>query len=100
MSDLRERVLRLVEKIPEGRAMTYGDIARVVGTSPRAVGRILHGGGHEVPWWRVVDAEGHPYAGAIDAVCARFHDEATPLSRDGDAVRVDLDRASWVPTGI
>ena len=49
-----ERVLSLVERIPPGRVMSYGDVAEWLGEGgPRQVGRVLalHGGG--VPWWRV-----------------------------------------------
>jgi alkylated DNA nucleotide flippase Atl1 len=98
VSDPTERVLRTVRAIPEGRAMTYGDIARATGNGARAVGRILHNGGHEIPWWRVVDANGRPYRGAVDAVRAKFHEESTPLLDDSPgSVRVDLAEASWMP---
>lgn len=56
--ELVETVLRVVEEIPEGRAATYGMIARAVGTGPRVVGRIMHDWGGGVPWWRVVNVHG------------------------------------------
>ena len=56
--ELVEAVLRVVEEIPEGRAATYGMIARAVGTGPRVVGRIMHDWGGGVPWWRVVNVHG------------------------------------------
>ena len=98
MSDLTERILRTVSAIPEGKATTYGDIARATGTGARAVGRVLHGGGHDIPWWRVVDADGWSYAAASDDVRAKFHEESTPLLEDSPGrVRVDLAAASWTP---
>ncbi|RZS66455.1 alkylated DNA nucleotide flippase Atl1 [Agromyces ramosus] len=101
MSNLTERILHTVRAIPEGRAMTYGDIARATGTGARAVGRILHNGGHEIPWWRVVDADGRPYPAAADAVRAKFHEESTPLLEDStSSVRVDLAEASWTPRDV
>lgn len=36
-----EQVLQVVEQIPPGRVATYGDIAAVVGESPRWVGRVM-----------------------------------------------------------
>ena len=54
-----EAVLSIVERIPPGRASTYGLIAEAVGRGgPRQVGRVMamYGGG--VPWWRVVRADG------------------------------------------
>ena len=56
--ELVEAVLRVVEEIPEGRVVTYGMIARAVGTGPRVVGRIMHDWGGGVPWWRVVNVHG------------------------------------------
>lgn len=55
---LVERVLRAVEVVPRGRVVTYGDIADLVGTGPRLVGRIMGTWGSSVPWWRVVNANG------------------------------------------
>lgn len=55
---LVERVLRAVECVPPGAVVTYGDIAALVGTGPRQVGRILSLDGSPVPWWRVVSARG------------------------------------------
>ncbi len=59
MDDVRvERVLRVVEQIPAGRVATYGDIAAVVGESPRWVGRVMAEYGSNVAWWRVVNVKG------------------------------------------
>jgi methylated-DNA-[protein]-cysteine S-methyltransferase len=54
------RIYRAVREIPYGSTATYGDIARIVGTSPRAVGRAM---AHNptplvVPCHRVVAANG------------------------------------------
>lgn len=94
--DVADRVTGLVASIPPGRVMTYGAVARAVGTGARTVGRVLHDGGHDVPWWRVVDADGRPYAAAADRVRAHLLDEGTPLLDRAGTV-VDLDRASWTP---
>ena len=55
-----ERVLDLVERIPLGRAVSYGAIAEhlAAGYGPRYVGRVMAMEGHAVPWWRVVRADG------------------------------------------
>ena len=95
MNDAAERVLDTVSSIPEGHVMTYGDVAEAAGTGARAVGQILRNGGHDVPWWRVVDATGRPVRGVAHEALARFLEESTPLLRRGDDVRVDLSRASW-----
>ena len=77
--------------------MTYGSIAREARTGARVVARVLHSGGHDIPWWRVVNAEGRPYPDAARDARAHFAEEATPLVDDTRGVRVDLERASWTP---
>jgi methylated-DNA-protein-cysteine methyltransferase-like protein len=51
----------VVRKIPRGRVLTYGDVARLAGrpTSARRVGYALFAvRDAKVPWWRVVNARG------------------------------------------
>jgi len=89
-----EDVLALVERIPPGRAMSYGAIAEYVGLpNPRMVGRVmsLYGGG--VPWHRVVAATGRVVPGHETEALRRHRDEGTPLRGD----RVDLRHAAWWP---
>jgi methylated-DNA-protein-cysteine methyltransferase-like protein len=53
-------VFALVRRIPRGRVMTYGQIAVLLGQrlSPRAVGWAMHACPADVPWQRVVNAQG------------------------------------------
>ncbi len=37
-----DQVYQIVQSIPKGRVMTYGQIGVMVGVGPRQVGRILH----------------------------------------------------------
>lgn len=56
-----EAVYRLVRKIPRGRVMTYGQIAVILGhpRASRAVGYALRASsGKNVPWQRVINAQG------------------------------------------
>jgi methylated-DNA-protein-cysteine methyltransferase-like protein len=54
-----ERVRAQVRAIPPGETSTYGEIARRVGlSSARLVGRILAEDGHDLPWHRVLRADG------------------------------------------
>lgn len=58
--NLKQKVESIVARIPEGRIMTYGQLAALAG-SPRAarvVGGIAHFGNPELPWHRVVNREG------------------------------------------
>lgn len=60
MSRLRERVYRLMTELPDDKVTTYGDMAAMAG-SPRAarvVGGIAHTGPTELPWHRLVNAQG------------------------------------------
>lgn len=89
-----ERVLEVVERIPPGRVMSYGDVAEYLGAGgPRQVGRVMAVWGGAVPWWRVVRADGSPPPGHVRAALARYREEATPLRADGR--RVDMRRARW-----
>ena len=51
-------VLLAAELVPEGRVVSYGDLAALVGTSARRVGRIMARHGHETHWWRVTNHNG------------------------------------------
>ncbi len=51
----------IIRRIPEGRVMTYGDVARAAGYAGRArrVGYALACcGDPSLPWWRVINAQG------------------------------------------
>ena len=59
-SGFRDRVYAIVAQIPLGKVMTYGQIAALCG-SPRAariVGGVAHFGSPNLPWQRVVKADG------------------------------------------
>lgn len=64
MSDdraIRERrIIDVLLALGEGEVTTYGDVADVAGypRQSRLVGRILATTTREVPWWRVVNAQG------------------------------------------
>ena len=92
-----ERILAIVESIPAGRVMTYGSIAdHVEGTSARSVGHALKADGHDVPWWRVVNASGRPAPGVERAAHQHFLEEGTPLETHADGTySVDLSPAMW-----
>ena len=93
-----EEVLSLVERIPEGRVMSYGAIAdsladRSGRNSARLVGSIMarHGGG--VPWHRVVNSGGRMPPGHEQEARQRLLSEGVPLK--GEHVNMAL--ASWQP---
>jgi alkylated DNA nucleotide flippase Atl1 len=54
-----ERVRAAVRAIPPGETASYGEIAERTGLrSARLVGRILAEDGHDLPWHRVLRADG------------------------------------------
>ncbi len=100
-SPYAEEVLDLVDRVPAGRVVTYGDLAEVVGRGgPRSVGTVLARFGSGVPWWRVVRAGGLPPRGLEEEAVARWRAEGIPMAGGPAptlAGRVDLERARWTP---
>ncbi|OPH58941.1 DNA methyltransferase [Paenibacillus ferrarius] len=62
MTPFTQRVIQIIKAIPEGKVMTYGQIARLAGSprGARQVVRILHAMStkHRLPWHRVINAQG------------------------------------------
>lgn len=55
-----DRVRATVAAVPPGQVISYGEIAKVVGLGPRQAGRMVGRIAEEIPWWRVVYADGSP----------------------------------------
>lgn len=93
-----EAIHAVVASIPPGRVMAYGEVAAAVGSrAARAVGRIMAHSGGELPWWRVVYADGHLLPGYEAQALDQYRREGTPLIETRDGVRLDLRRARWSP---
>jgi methylated-DNA-protein-cysteine methyltransferase related protein len=85
-------VLDVVDRIPAGKVMTYGDVAELMGRgSPRTVGTVLSGHGREVPWQRVVQASGRPAEPHLQEALRLLAAEGCPLRGE----QVDLAAARW-----
>lgn len=99
-----EEVLEVVDQIPPGRVLTYGDVGEIVGDrGPRFVGNVLRRFGSGVPWWRVLRADGSAPPPLADRALAHWREESTPLRRlahDAADVRVDLRAARWDGAGV
>ena len=94
-----ESTLAAIRSLPPGEVATYGEIAAEAGRpgAARAVGRVLATTGHDVPWWRVVHADGSMKGTpGAEEQRARLAEEGVPLTGDG---RVDWARAGgpWSP---
>lgn len=66
-----ENVYKIVEKIPKGKVMTYGQIAKLAHLNPRVVGFALHANKdpRTIPCHRVINkqgklAKGYAFGGA------------------------------------
>lgn len=97
--DFVSRVLEIVDDIPEGHVMAYGDVAAALGSrAARGVGQVMAYYGSEAPWWRVVRASGHPAIGHESRALEYYRAEGTPLKWSASGVfRVDLASARHRP---
>jgi alkylated DNA nucleotide flippase Atl1 len=89
-----EQVFDVVDRIPPGRVMAYGDVAAAVGSGgPRQVGTAMARFGGAVTWWRVIRSDGVFLAGHEREALRHYLEEGTPLM--GDNSRVDMARARF-----
>ena len=97
--DFVSRTLAVVEAIPPGYVMTYGDVAATIGSrAARAVGQVKARYGSDVAWWRVIRSGGHPPIAHEDRALEHYEAEATPLKWMPDgSYRVNLGLARYRP---
>ena len=100
-SSFSSDVYKIVERIPAGRVMTYGQIAAVCGhpRAARQVGQAAHWGPHGLPWQRVVHKDGSLARGYTTG---GYEAHKRDLAADGVAVDrnykvIDLERRLWWP---
>jgi alkylated DNA nucleotide flippase Atl1 len=87
-----ERVRAVVAAIPAGRVASYGDVAELArAPSPRLVGRVLAEDGHDLPWHRVIRADGTPAPHLAREQLARLRAEGVLAQGD----RIDLRTYRW-----
>jgi alkylated DNA nucleotide flippase Atl1 len=92
LTPFAESVLGVVERIPRGRVMSYGDVAEYLGAGgPRAVGTVLSRYGGGVPWHRVVRADGTPNPAHPAEAAALLRRERVAFRGE----RVDMRAARW-----
>ncbi|GAA3852397.1 MULTISPECIES: MGMT family protein [Amycolatopsis] len=92
--ELHERVREVVATVPPGKVATYGDIAAIAGApSPRMIGRILSEDGADLPWHRILRANGTPAPHLV-------HRQLELLRAEGvlaDGQKVNLKTYRWQP---
>lgn len=102
-NDFAQRVFAIVDQIPCGRVMTYGQIAALAGSAQaaRIVGGIAHYGPPNLPWQRVVNKNGGLAAGYYGGRAGHKKDlEAEGVIVHGDTpndYRVDINKLLWIP---
>lgn len=98
----KNAVYEIVARIPEGKVMTYGQIAALAGAAWAAweVGQIAHTGSSGLPWQRVINKQGglaRGYPGGLEG-----HKKA--LEADGVTVspeyKVNIEEKIWQPANI
>lgn len=94
-----QEVWEIVRAIPEGKVMTYGQIAGLLRRplTPRAVGWALHDCPDDVPWQRVVNAAGGCSTDRLEEgrpgrQRALLEAEGVDFDTDGT---LDLERYRW-----
>lgn len=94
-----QSVYAIVRQIPRGRVISYGRIARLLG-SPRAarqVGWAMRQCPDSLPWQRVVKADGSIAGGGWAGLRrALLEEEGVVFLPDG---RVDMRRCGWLEDG-
>ncbi|WP_309130033.1 MGMT family protein [Brevibacterium sp.] len=91
--DLVAAVADVLDDIAPGSVATYGDVAAQLGISPRQAGREVSRAPDEVPWWRVVRADGIPGACRGGHAPELLEAEGVPMS--SGRVDLNLARQSW-----
>lgn len=96
MEGFFELVYRIVAQIPEGKVVTYGQIATCLGKpgSARVVGWAMRTAPSNLPWHRVVDRFGYPKCrtGGMEVHRAKLEAEGVTFNADGC---VDLEKYLW-----
>lgn len=98
MSKFKEALIKIVRSVPEGKVVSYGQVALYAGLprAARQVGWVLRGieTSVDLPWWRVINNEGK-----ITIKGNKYHDkelqkrllqaEGVPVS---DSYEVDIEK--------
>jgi methylated-DNA-protein-cysteine methyltransferase-like protein len=94
-----KNVWQVVESIPRGHVLTYGEVARLAGMSraARRVGQALHRApkGRKLPWHRVVNAQGRI---SFPADSSGYREQKERLQEEGVVFiegRIDLQKFGY-----
>ncbi len=91
-----ERVWSYLRDVPAGKVVTYGQVAQELGSpdAAQAVGSVMRAlpGESDIPWHRVVNAQGQLAGSEVPEQRRRLADEGISIGTDGS---VDLDEHRW-----
>ena len=96
MNPFFKQVYDIVEQIPYGKVISYGEIAKLLGRprSAREVGRAMRYCPENIPWQRVVMADGNITGGNFARMRRdMLESEDVPFLPDG---RVDMTICRWL----
>jgi methylated-DNA-protein-cysteine methyltransferase-like protein len=99
---LYTRIYAVVCQIPRGQVATYGQIAELVGDcTARVVGYAMAAAPDDVPWQRVINAQGKisPRADGWGSEAQRLRLEEEGVHLDADH-KVDFKRYRWAGPGL
>lgn len=83
------RVIELVDTIPSGCVLSYGDVAELLEEGgPRQVGQVMSRYGSSTNWWRVIRADGRLPQGHEEEARDRLRAEGVPLTSRGVRMRL------------
>ncbi|MBE1553248.1 MGMT family protein [Sporosarcina limicola] len=103
MTDFTKRVLQIIQGIPPGKVMTYGQVAAVAGSprGARQVVRVLHSmsAKYGLPWHRIINVQGGISApdeseGKVNYQRSLLEAESVRFDTAG---KVDLTVYRWFP---
>jgi methylated-DNA-protein-cysteine methyltransferase-like protein len=95
------RIYAVTRQVPRGKVTTYGDVAHLVGAGcdARLVGYAMANCPDDVPWQRVINAEGKiSLRGSDGAAKQRMRLEAEGIVFDQRG-RIDLTKYRWAGPG-
>ena len=90
-----ERVYAVVRRVPKGRVISYGEIAKILGCprAARQVGWAMRQSPDDIPWQRVIKSDGSIAGGGFSELRrALLREEGVPFLPDG---RVDMAACQW-----
>jgi len=104
LTEFSQRVIQLIQNIPEGKVSTYGQIADLAGRpkAARRVSWLLNSSSdkYQLPWHRVINSQGkisERPGGGQQRQKKRLAEEGIKVSRQYE---VDLKKYLWTPETI